>query len=81
MTEEVMAENGATTHHDGRLHLTVLPGVIGPVSEQPQLAFFGYKPTGEFSVPVSHNKEQIKSIHVHIPSNHPFIIWDELLQM
>lgn len=47
------------THRDGALHLAIFSGVIGSVSQQPQLAFFRYKPAGEFSVPVSHSKGRI----------------------
>lgn len=49
------------THHDSSLHLAIFSGVIGSVSQEPKLAFFGYKPAGEFSVSVSHHRGKISN--------------------
>lgn len=51
-SETVTISVVSKTHHDGSFHLAVISGVVSSVSQQPQLAFFRYKPAGELSVPV-----------------------------
>lgn len=44
---------GERANHDSSLHLAIFSRVIGTVSQQSQLTFFGYEPAGEFSISVA----------------------------
>lgn len=41
------------TNHDSSLYLAIFSRVIGTVSQQSQMTFFGYEPAGEFSISVT----------------------------
>lgn len=58
-THQMKLQGDGPTHHDGRLHLAVFSGITSSISQQPQLAFFRYKPTGKLSISVQHHKRQI----------------------